>query len=356
MKYEGEEKDGKKHGQGSCTFSNGDHYVGEWKDDEINGFGTMTYPDGKKEVGEWKAFHFHGQGTCYWPDGAEYVGEWKNDLMDGHGTMFYPDGGKYDGEHKDGLRHGYGNMNWDDGAIYSGYWDNDEMSGTGIYTWPDGAEMSGQWKANKANGQASYSLTDGTVTNGIWENDKLIETNNSKNTGDEKKLVEELIHLHANAQIFDPKLYYLADQLEKRFNSPYAAWVKYDIACYDSSMDGSEFDSVRFEYVKTAADGGIPEALHELGAIFMDGSYGYSKDWELAFIYLTSAKAAGIINDELESNIEEIRDSIKNMEEYMNLMTSDLSSREKLSQLNQFLIEGNISDEVFEQAKKRILN
>ena len=196
----------------------------------------------------------------------------------------------------------------------------------------------------------------GSLITGDWENDILVKKNIKEKAGNEKKLVEELEHFQATVNLFDPELYYLADHLEKVFNNPYAAWVKYDIMCNNSSLNGPEYDSEKFSYVKTAADGGIPEALHELGVIFMEGGYGYSKDWELAFIYLTSAKAAGITNDELESNIEEIRDSIKNMEEYMNLMTSDLSSREKLSQLNQFLIEGNISDEVFEQAKKRILN
>ena len=32
-KYEGKTKDGKPHGKGTYTFSNGNKYVGEWKDD-----------------------------------------------------------------------------------------------------------------------------------------------------------------------------------------------------------------------------------------------------------------------------------------------------------------------------------
>ena len=33
-KYEGEYKDGKRHGQGKLTYPDGSNYVGEWKDGE----------------------------------------------------------------------------------------------------------------------------------------------------------------------------------------------------------------------------------------------------------------------------------------------------------------------------------
>jgi len=45
--YLGEYKDGKFHGQGTETWSNGRKYVGEWKNDKRHGQGTYTFPDGK---------------------------------------------------------------------------------------------------------------------------------------------------------------------------------------------------------------------------------------------------------------------------------------------------------------------
>ena len=33
-KYEGEYKEGKRHGQGSYDYSDGERYEGEWKDDK----------------------------------------------------------------------------------------------------------------------------------------------------------------------------------------------------------------------------------------------------------------------------------------------------------------------------------
>ena len=38
--YVGEEKDGKRHGQGTLTFSNGSSYEGEYRDDKRHGQGT----------------------------------------------------------------------------------------------------------------------------------------------------------------------------------------------------------------------------------------------------------------------------------------------------------------------------
>ena len=54
MKYEGDLKEGKYHGQGTYTFANGDQYVGEYKDDMRHGQGTFTYPDGTIKRGIWK--------------------------------------------------------------------------------------------------------------------------------------------------------------------------------------------------------------------------------------------------------------------------------------------------------------
>ncbi|MDG2187607.1 MAG: hypothetical protein P8K09_05030, partial [Hyphomicrobiales bacterium] len=52
--YVGEHKDGKRHGQGTNTYSNGEQYVGEYKDDEYHGQGTYTFRDGTKQEGIFK--------------------------------------------------------------------------------------------------------------------------------------------------------------------------------------------------------------------------------------------------------------------------------------------------------------
>ena len=40
--YVGESENGKYHGQGTLTYTNGDKYEGEWKDGRWNGQGTYT--------------------------------------------------------------------------------------------------------------------------------------------------------------------------------------------------------------------------------------------------------------------------------------------------------------------------
>jgi len=69
-KYEGEWKDGKKHGQGTLTWASGAKYEGEWKDGKKHGQGTLTWASGKKYEGEWKDDVASG-GWLYWANGQK---------------------------------------------------------------------------------------------------------------------------------------------------------------------------------------------------------------------------------------------------------------------------------------------
>ena len=53
--YEGGWKNGKPHGHGVSTSTNGNKYDGEWKDGKPHGRGVSTRAnDGRKYDGEWK--------------------------------------------------------------------------------------------------------------------------------------------------------------------------------------------------------------------------------------------------------------------------------------------------------------
>lgn len=53
--------------------------------------GKMVYKGGNQYEGEWKDGKKHGIGTLISPTGAKYTGEWKDDLMCGYGTWTNPD-------------------------------------------------------------------------------------------------------------------------------------------------------------------------------------------------------------------------------------------------------------------------
>ena len=68
-----------------------------------NCFGTTEYKEWNKYgiyEGEWKDGERHGQGTYDNNAGSIYIGEWKYDQRDGEGIQIFPDGSKYEGQWK----------------------------------------------------------------------------------------------------------------------------------------------------------------------------------------------------------------------------------------------------------------
>jgi len=52
--YKGEMKNGKRHGKGTYTSTNGDKYFGQWKNGKKHGQGKVTLANGVKYKGHWK--------------------------------------------------------------------------------------------------------------------------------------------------------------------------------------------------------------------------------------------------------------------------------------------------------------
>lgn len=77
-RYEGEFKDGKRHGRGAWIRPDGTKYIGEWVNDKPCGRGILLLPDGRKYEGGWKEGKRHGQGVEMLPDGQKRFGEWKD--------------------------------------------------------------------------------------------------------------------------------------------------------------------------------------------------------------------------------------------------------------------------------------
>ena len=58
----------------------------------MDGYGIINFSDGINYEGEWKDGTRHGEGTFTSSDGRKWVGEFKNDLWDGQGVLFKANG------------------------------------------------------------------------------------------------------------------------------------------------------------------------------------------------------------------------------------------------------------------------
>jgi len=185
--YEGEMKDGWRHGVGLCVFNgaarvrvdsnssvvslgssgslgnnipstsgqSGVMYQGQWVRGRENGQGKLMTME-KKVIyeGEWADGKMCGKGTYYFASGGVYVGEWRENQRHGHGVYTLPDGSKYEGEWKDDLRSGYGVQTWaNDKGSYTGDWLNGMMHGRGTLQWEDGFSYQGQFVENRMEGK-----------------------------------------------------------------------------------------------------------------------------------------------------------------------------------------------------------
>lgn len=168
--YEGEWKDGKKNGQGKCTYVDGEIYDGEWKDDKKHGHGKFIWSSGNIYEGKWKFDKRHGQGKYKWTSGNIYEGEWIDGNIGGHGKYTWITGETYEGSWKEDKKHGKGKEIWPDGNIYEGEWKNGKRNGQGICTFPNGDIYEGEWKDDERHGQGKCLYSDGKVYIGTWKN------------------------------------------------------------------------------------------------------------------------------------------------------------------------------------------
>ena len=117
--YEGETRNGKRHGKGKYTWADGDTYEGDWKDGKRCGRGKLIQygksPSGETYMkysydGEWLDSKEHGHGICVEGDfGMEkmdkvFEGEWVNGKRQGRFIWYLTNsnGGRYINFYEDG--------------------------------------------------------------------------------------------------------------------------------------------------------------------------------------------------------------------------------------------------------------
>jgi serine/threonine protein kinase len=161
--YEGEFKNGKKHGKGEyLMYSVKAKYEGSFIDGEFYGYGTLTnFSDNDLETysarysGYFKNNQPDGQGAYYFNDGSYFAGQfvkgepngklgifytkdqslYKGDIHlvdgqmipEGKGTILLSGERVYIGEFHDGKLHGYGRLIQSDGSVISGNWEHGKI-------------------------------------------------------------------------------------------------------------------------------------------------------------------------------------------------------------------------------------
>lgn len=196
--YAGEFREGYAWGQGEKRWPNDRKYRGEWVRDMMWGDGEMTWPSGETFTGQFRKGIFHGKGTRVWPNGDWYAGEFKNGEQEGegtfqssaegwvynghwlHGRMFgegrvdWPNGIAYVGEWKDGIREGYGRLTWPDGSWYEGQFRANCIEGRGRKALPDSSWFEGHFHDGELEGHGTFHWADGTEFEGLWHTSEVV--------------------------------------------------------------------------------------------------------------------------------------------------------------------------------------
>ena len=203
--YDGEVKDGKKHGRGKYNFSNGDSYEGNF----VNG-------------------DFEGHGVYRCVDGSSYDGEWHDDKWNGRGRLIYANGTVYEGEFADNQKNGIGKCTYSYGTIYEGQWKDDKHHGHGkVYYSDECGFMEGEYINDLEEGRHTHFACDGKMikyyyfTNGkifTFENDINKYIISEQKVDIQNRYITILISLHGSDVI--NSICKLADNKHVRCISP----------------------------------------------------------------------------------------------------------------------------------------
>ncbi|KAH3766609.1 phosphatidylinositol 4-phosphate 5-kinase 8 [Pelomyxa schiedti] len=223
VSYNGETKDGVRHGRGLVRWDDGKTYEGEWHNGEYDGWGVARWPGGGWFEGLWSgggctrgAYHcsngvdvfegewawnatartyqvqgwgvqrrvVSGRGTDRDREGGGatttvetvYEGEWEKHQWHGCGTWHSPEtGDMYHGQFDHGKRSGtgralFGVNDGQGGGSYVGAWKDGKFHGRGVRIWENGDKYEGDWECGKEHGSGTKTCAcDGTSMVGVWE-------------------------------------------------------------------------------------------------------------------------------------------------------------------------------------------
>ncbi|XP_070200795.1 MORN repeat-containing protein 1-like isoform X2 [Littorina saxatilis] len=155
-------------------------YIGEKRNFKREGYGVYVYENQYfRYEGEWKNGKKHGHGKLLMKDGTYYEGQFVNGEINGHGFKYFSFSHcKYTGQFLDGEMHGYGVMQYKDGSIYEGHWHKNKKQGFGVLRTSSKAVYEGTFSGHQRNGEGSqtyegkHKLSNGDRYEGYWVMDK----------------------------------------------------------------------------------------------------------------------------------------------------------------------------------------
>lgn len=146
-------------GTGTLQWPNGDTYTGALRKSVRHGSGCFTEDSGQScYEGEWRDGMRHGSGEQRYANGSVYRGSWANNTRHGRGTLRYASGDVYEGEWEDDVPSGSGVMGWVDATqlfykeVYTGQWRKGRPAGAGQSTYVSASRRSAATPAAAAVG------------------------------------------------------------------------------------------------------------------------------------------------------------------------------------------------------------
>lgn len=192
FRYSGDFKDGKKHGKGRYTWTNGDSYDGDFADDAPNGKGSFQLGSGDKYEGEVVAGKISGKGIYVTKDADRIEGAFIDAKAYGQALYLFANGDKYEGEMSSGRLSGKGiytsrsrdriEASFVDGKAqgegicyfansdrYEGEIQAGALTGKGKYFYANGLRSEGQFVNGNLHGKGKFFFNDGSWFEGEFE-------------------------------------------------------------------------------------------------------------------------------------------------------------------------------------------
>ena len=163
-------------------LEDGNIYFGNLKYGSFDGSGTLSSSDNKYLYnGEWKDGLKHGNGQLI-TETIKYSGKFDNDLFSGsRGILCDQKGNIYEGDFLNGKFEGYGHYKMSNGNNYIGEFKNGLFDGKGQLTDKNGNVFDGNFSKGKKDGLCLIITNKGEKIEGKYKNGIFFKQNNNNN-------------------------------------------------------------------------------------------------------------------------------------------------------------------------------